>query len=222
MPTCTNGLDNDVDLGGVAACIARSGYSFVARYLGGPCYPGTPLDATEARALAAAGLLLVSIYVGANTVRTFSCGTQTDAGGTTDGAAAVRLALGVGQPAGSAIYLDLQPDQVTAEDRWLGYVQHWAAAVAAGGFTPGLYSSADQLRTVFNQPWGGGALLYWVAASISDMPIFPAPCPAQELSFATLWQYVLEIPVCGVPGMDVDSAQSTTGMWTPAQRTPPC
>jgi hypothetical protein len=33
------------------------------------------------------------------------------------------------------------------------------------------------------------------------------------LSFANLWQYVLEINVCGQTGVDVDSAQNTLGMW---------
>jgi peptidoglycan hydrolase-like protein with peptidoglycan-binding domain len=211
---CMNGVDNNVNLSGAGSCLKSSGYGFVGRYLGGPCYQGTVLTAVEAAALSGAGLLLVSLYSGANTVATFSCGTQTLAQGISDGGAAASLAKGIGQPAGSVIYLDLQADQVSPQSSWLAYVQGFAQGVSAGGYKPGVYSSPAQLSTIQSQPWAGTNLLYWVALTHGTGVITPAPCPSTVLSFATLWQYVLGTTVCGVAGMDIDSAQSAVGMWS--------
>ena len=105
---CLNGIDDNANLAPLAACLKSQGFAFVLRYLGGPCYRAVPLTTAEARALAAAGLLIGSIYVGANTVAAFSCGTQSLAQGGVDAVQAVTLAQAVGQPTASAIYLDLQ------------------------------------------------------------------------------------------------------------------
>jgi peptidoglycan hydrolase-like protein with peptidoglycan-binding domain len=211
---CFNGVDNNVDLTGAASCLKASGYGFVGRYLGGPCYRGSVLTVAEATALSSAGLLLVSIYSGANTVATFSCGTQTLTQGELDGADAAAMAGRLGQPLGSAIYLDLQGGQVSPQSAWLAYVQGWTGAVAAAGYAPGVYSSPDQLTVIESQPWAGSKLLYWVALTHGQAPLVPAPCPSTVLAFASLWQYVLSTTVCGVAGMDIDSAQSSVGMWT--------
>jgi peptidoglycan hydrolase-like protein with peptidoglycan-binding domain len=211
---CFNGVDNNVELTGAASCLKASGYGFVGRYLGGPCYQGTVLTAAEALALSSAGLLLVSIYSGANTVAAFSCGTQSVTQGELDGADAAAAAGRLGQTPGSAIYLDLQGGQVSPQSAWLAYVQGWAGAVTAAGYTPGVYSSPEQLTTIESQPWAGSKLLYWVVLTQGQTPMVPAPCPSIALAFASLWQYVLNTTVCGVAGMDIDSAQSSVGMWT--------
>ncbi len=211
---CSNGVDNNADLSGVATCLKSEGYTFVLRYLGGPCYTGVKLTKSEAAALTGAGLLVGTIYVGANAVAAFRCGTQTLAQGRSDGAAAAALATAVGQPAGAAIYLDLQGDQVSPQAAWLAYVQGWTGAVAAAGFRPGVYSSPEQLTVIDRQPWAGAVLLYWVARYITVGPIVPPPCPTTELAFATLWQYADGTTICGVPGMDLDSLQNMAGLWS--------
>lgn len=212
---CINGVDNNLNMSGAAACLVRQGYQFVLRYLGGPCYDGgVPLTRAEAVSLSAAGLLIGSIYSGANTLATFSCGTQDAAHGTTDGQQAVSQATALGQPTGSAIYLDLQGGQTSPQSAWLSYVQAWVAAVATGGYKPGVYSSPDQLSIIHAQSWTGSAILYWVAHSIGHSVVVPAPCPSTELSYAQLWQYVLSITVCGSTGVDIDSAENTDYLWT--------
>lgn len=70
---------------------------------------------SKAEALSAAGLLIGSIYAGANTVATFFCGGQDSAHGTTDGEDAVGVALALGQPVGSAINLDLYANQASPQ-----------------------------------------------------------------------------------------------------------
>lgn len=213
-PGCLGGVDNDVDLSSAAPCLKEQGYSFVGRYLGGPCYQFTPLSLNEAQAISQSGLLLVSIYVGANAVSSFSCGVQTLSQGQQDGQDAADLARKVCQPTGSAIYLNLQPSQIHSADTWLGYVQGWTASIKLHGYIPGVYSSADQLRLIRQQLWCSSHLLYWVTSGRTATASFPPPCPRTFLSFANLCQYVHQVPVCRTAGMDLDSAQSTAGMWT--------
>ncbi len=213
-PGCLGGVDNDVDLSLAAPCLKEQDYSFVGRYLGGPCYQFTALSLNEAQAISQSGLLLVSIYVGANAVSSFSCGVQTIAQGQKDGQNAADLARNVCQPTGSAIYLNLQPSQINSADTWLSYVQGWTASIKLHGYIPGVYSSADQLRLIRQQLWCSSHLLYWVTSGRTATASFPPPCPRTFLSFANLCQYVHQVPVCRTAGMDFDSAQNTAGMWT--------
>lgn len=210
---CLNGVDNNVDLSGVANCLKTNGYSFVLRYLGGPCYNGVALTSGEVQALTSAGLMVGTIYVGANRVSAFTCGMQTFSQGQLDGAACAGLAQAIGQPSDSAIYLDLQGDQISSQASWLAYVQGWASIVSSHGYRPGVYSSPRQLQVIEGQPWGGDALLYWVAHWISVGPIVPPPCPTTEFSSAVLWQYSDGTCICGIPGFDIDSMQTPAGFF---------
>lgn len=210
---CLNGVDNDVDLSPAADCLVQQGFAFAGRYLGGPCYPGVPLSRREARVLSRAGLRILSIYSGANTVATFSCGLQTPIAGVVDGVAAALLARCVGQPCGSAIYLDLEAGQTHPPFVWLSYVQGWAQTVRLLGYRAGVYSPPDQLALIRSQPWGGCHILYWVVQSLGDAVIRPAPCPCAVLDYASLLQYVLCVTTCDSPEIDFDSAQDLDGMW---------
>lgn len=210
---CLNGIDNNVDLSSTATCLRSQGYRFAGRYLGGPCYPGTPLSASEAQILRQAGLKVVSLYSGANTVATFTCGVQNYRQGRHDGLDAAALAQSVGQPCESAIYLDLEGNQTSPVSTWLAYVRGWVRAVTQTGYLPGIYSSPPQLQIIQPQWWGKTAVLYWVVRVIGTELMVPAPCPSTTLPFAAIWQYVEGIALCAVPGADIDSAQNTCGMW---------
>lgn len=94
------------------------------------------------------------------------------------------------------------------------YVRGWTASIELHGYIPGVYSSADQLHLIPQQLWCSGHLLYWVTSGPSATASFPPPCPRTFLSFANLWQYVQQVPVCRTAGMDLDSTQNTAGMWT--------
>lgn len=213
-PSCLNGVDNDVDLSAVGPCLKQHGYSFVGRYLGGPCYQFTALSLREAQALSAAGLWLVSIYVGANAVRRFSCGIQSVEQGRHDGQEAAALAQQVSQPRHTAIYLNLEPQQVTPLETWLTYVDTWIQTVADSGYVPGVYSSTSQLKRIHELVGVNAAVLYWVTGGRIKAPHTPPPCPQEFLSFAHLWQYVHQVSVCDIPGMDIDSAANPLGMWS--------
>ncbi|PSR26729.1 MAG: hypothetical protein C7B43_13195 [Sulfobacillus benefaciens] len=211
ISSCVNGVDSATNLGPVATCLKSHGYDFVARYLGGPCFAGTPLTRSEIQQLTSAGLLVASIYSGANGTSLVNCGTQDLTQGQLDGNSAATLARAIGQPAGTAIYLGMESDQT--HPSWLAYVQGWTQAVAAQGYMPGVYSSQSQLTTIHEQPWGLSHLLYWLAQWTHPGAITPAPCPSTMLSYARMWQYVGNSSMCNT-AIDVNSAQGTVGMWS--------
>ncbi len=198
-PGCLGGVDNDVDLSSAAPCLKEQGYSFVGRYLGGPCYQFTPLSLNEAQAISQSGLLLVSIYVGANAVTSFSCGVQTLAQGQQDGQDAADLARNVCQPTGSAIYLNLQPSQIHGADTWLSYVQGWTASIELHGYIPGVYSSADQLHLIRQQLWCSSHLLYWVTSGPSATASFPRPAPGDFCPLPTSGSMFSRYPYAAQP-----------------------
>lgn len=209
-----NGLDTNYDLTSIAVG-NKTPYQFTARYLGGVCYPASPkLTADEVRAIHATGAKLISIYSGANNVPGAAvCGHQTAADGTANGLRAAKLAQNVGQPTGSAIYLDMEPLQ--SGSQWVTYVKAWSAAVASQGYLPGIYSGPLQLARIDRQTWGGSKILYWVTQWNYRRIVNPPPDPTTQLGFATLWQYAGDVQgPSGLPGsVDFDSALGTRGMW---------
>lgn len=208
---CRNGLDAASDLSSQASCLwNHTPYSFVARYLGGPCYIYAQLTSSEAKTLSNAGFHIVSIYVGAHNTRSIQCGTQTQSQGQKDGQDAVKLAHNVGQPSGTAIYLDLEAGQLNSD--YLGYTKAWADEVSRLGYRPAVYSSQAQLQTIHNQSWGGNRLLYWVAHYVYKGVRVPAPCPSNEWNHAQMWQYATGGTECGIT-VDYDSAEDFKGMW---------
>ncbi|CAA7601966.1 Glycoside hydrolase superfamily [Acididesulfobacillus acetoxydans] len=210
--SCINGLDADSDLSLEVSSIRTSTpYRFVGRYLGGPCYPGKPLSESEASTLSNAGFWIVSIYSGANHTDTIHGGTQSYAQGQKDGQQAVLLAGEVRQPVKSAIYLDLEAQQLN-QNHYVSYVKGWVRAVRADGYIPGVYSSVAQLQTILRESWAGTSILYWDAHWLYSGVQTPAPCPSKDLSYAQVWQYAKHTLVCKKT-VDIDTAKNTDGMW---------
>jgi len=210
--TVCNGFDSDSDLSSVASSMQKSTqYQFVARYLGGPCYPGEPLSVSEASTLSNKGFYIISIYSGVNYTNNVHGGTQSYVQGQKDGRQAVSLARGVGQPVKSAIYLDLEAGQLN-QNNYLSYVRGWASAISTVGYISGVYSSAAQLSMIHHQSWAGHSILYWDAHWVYSGVQTPAPYPSNDLSYAQVWQYVKPRTVCS-KSVDIDSAKNVYGMW---------
>jgi len=210
--TCENGFDSDSDLSSEASSMQKNThYQFVARYLGGPCYPGKPLSASEASTLSNSGFWIISIYSGVNYTNNLHGGTQSYVQGQKDGRQAISLARGVRQPVKSAIYLDLEAGQLN-QNNFLSYVRGWVSAISSVGYIPGVYSSAAQLDAIHRQLWAGNSLLYWDAHWVYSGIKTPAPRPSNDLSYAQVWQYVKQRTVCSKPA-DIDSAKNLYGMW---------
>jgi hypothetical protein len=135
-----------------------------------PSHPGTTWMGTR-DFLVGLGWGIAPLYVGEQVVPP---GSQhpSAATGTTDGNDAVGLMSDEGFDAGSFVYLDLEngpplPPQLR------DYVNSWCAAVAAGGFRPGIYGShllAAELQAL--QP---AARIWAVRVSTTQPHTVPGP-----------------------------------------------
>ncbi|OKP75657.1 hypothetical protein A3842_19580 [Paenibacillus sp. P3E] len=112
----------------------EDGYEFVCRYLVPSGWKR--LTKTEAAAISAAGLQIVSVY---ETTASRALGGR--AAGLADGAIAAQTALAVGQPAGSRIYFAVDFDASASQmDTVIQYIK--AAGEASSKFRTGVYGSA--------------------------------------------------------------------------------
>lgn len=159
------GLDMAVDASDVAGQIAAAGLSFVARYYRRPSSSMPPLSLVEAKALAAQGLQIVTVWEGRSDVAShFSFATGVD-----EGTSAYMQAAAVGQPAGTPIYFAVDYDASQAEAA--GSVTDYFAGVAKGFATVsrdnpiyaiGVYGSGRTCRVLLaNQ----AATFAWLAMS---------------------------------------------------------
>lgn len=130
------GFDTALQMTRHAQALRQQGYDFVMRYYSHNTAKN--LGAGEARALAAAGLRLGTVWESAGT----HAGYFSRAQGQSDGTAALALARAVGQPPGSSIYfaVDYDPSQADVD----GPVADYFAGVAStlgSGFRLGVYGS---------------------------------------------------------------------------------
>ena len=85
--------------------------------------------------------------------------------GTVYGANAARYAGAGGLPAGVNVWLDLEGiAQGTSSDDIIGYCNNWFAAVAAGGYEPGIYVGYNVFLTADQLYFGLRTKSYWRAA----------------------------------------------------------
>lgn len=134
--TAMTGFDTALQMTRHAQALRQHGFDFVMRYYSHNSAKN--LGPEEARALAAAGLRIGTVWESAGTHAGFFSRTQ----GQLDGAAALQQARTVGQPAGSAIYfaVDYDPSQADID----GPVHDYFAGVAAGlggAYRIGVYGS---------------------------------------------------------------------------------
>ena len=162
------GFDADTRItSSVAQEFVSQGYSFCVRYLsrGIGQAPGD-LSTAEASAILAAGLGLMAVQH----VR-LNVWAPTAALGQADGTNAAGNAATIGFPPGVNIWCDLEEVTGTDPADVIGYCSAWFAAVAAGGFVPGLYVGSNCVldgRQLYDLPFQH----YW--KSISAVPQMPA------------------------------------------------
>ena len=105
------GLDVAVNSTPQIGCLGEKGYAFIGRYYN-TNRPSKNLTRAEAQALSAAGITIVVVWE--NGFPT-TAGYFSHAKGVADATAALGLASGIGQPAGSAIYFAVDYDALAAD-----------------------------------------------------------------------------------------------------------
>jgi hypothetical protein len=146
--------------------------------------------------LAAAGWGIAPVYVGQQVIAPGSLNPST-ATGQVDGAQAAGYMASEGFPASSYVYLDLEngPPLTPAQK---DYVTAWSAAVAAGGYMPGVYCShLLAAQVIALQP---GLRIWTFKISAAPPPManpYPELDPAGSgFDAAHIWQHVQN---CGIP-----------------------
>ena len=137
-----NGFDANRDCGKFVTKISAAGVRFVVRYYSHSA--GKNLSFSEAKALSAAGVDLVSVWESAGDHAGFFTRNQ----GVDDATTAFNLAQGIGQPSGSPIYfaVDYDASQTELDAGILPYFRGVADGFAAmdhgaGVYTAGVYGS---------------------------------------------------------------------------------
>ncbi|THF78085.1 DUF1906 domain-containing protein [Cohnella fermenti] len=193
--TPTPGIDCATPLTATTAKqIAAAGYKFAARYLVPAQYAWKRLTKTEADAITAAGMQIVSVYE-----TTASRPKGGAAYGKADGAAALAEAQTIAQPKGSAIYFavdyDAQPADYDAIEAYLR-----AAAAQIPGYEAGVYGSYAVIEEMHKR---GACPHFWQTYAWSK---------GKVSSYANIYQYQNGTSVAGV-SLDLNRSYGGEGWW---------
>lgn len=170
--------------------IATFGYGVAVLYVGQQTWDGVALDAAAHARTAA----LAATASAATCSRTLLSAAQGD----DEARDAVARTAAEGFPAGTAIFLDLEPMQVVT-DAMKSYYRAWAARVLADGrYRPGVYAhfrNADELyadvAAVYAAARAAGRPPFWIAR-VNAFSLLAAPTGA-GFGFAAAWQGALDV-----------------------------
>jgi len=152
------GMDANVNCAALAPKIAAAGLRFVARYYSSSS--SKALTATEAQALSAAGLSIVTVFQDFNnSLKYFSAMI-----GTKQARKALAMATAIGQPAGSAIYFasDFDPSPADVRGPVMEYFHAVHDELSASAYKMGVYGSGLTCRLIRD---AGFAKWTWLAQS---------------------------------------------------------
>jgi hypothetical protein len=191
----TKGIDCSTPLNAATAKdIAKQGYLFVARYLVPEIYAWKRLTPSEAKAITAAGMQIISVYE-----TTANRATGGASAGHEDGAVALNEARLVGQPTGSAIYFavdyDAQPQGYDTIEKYLE-----AATQQIPGYSCGVYGSYAVVEEMAKRK---ACQSFWQTYAWSR---------GKESAHANLYQYRNNVTVGGVT-VDLNDSRGREGWW---------
>ncbi|MBB6674496.1 DUF1906 domain-containing protein [Cohnella nanjingensis] len=191
----TRGIDCSAPLTAqTAKAIADAGYKFAARYLVPDSYGWKRLSLSEAQAITAAGMQIVSVFE--------TSANRPEGGapaGQSDGAAAYKEARSVSQPLGSTIYFaadyDASPSDYNAIEAYLR-----AASAQIPGYQTGLYGSYAVIEEMAKR---GACRHFWQSYAWSG---------GKQSSRANIYQYQNNVKVGGV-AVDLNHSFGNEGWW---------
>jgi len=195
MRTMAKGIDCAIPLtASTAKAIAAAGYAFAARYLVPERYAWKRLTRGEAEAITAAGMQIVSVF---ETTANRPAGGG--AAGIVDGAEALKEAIAIGQPLGTAIYFavdyDAQPKDYDAIEAYLR-----AASSAIPGYRVGVYGSYAVIEEMARR---GAAKHFWQTYAWSR---------GRKSARANIWQHQNGVSLAGAT-VDLNESYGGEGWW---------
>ncbi|REK68015.1 MAG: hypothetical protein C6P35_03335 [Cohnella sp.] len=191
----TKGIDCAIPLAAsTAKAIAAAGYAFAARYLVPERYAWKRLTKREAEAITAAGMQIVSVF---ETTANRPAGGG--AAGIVDGPEALKEAIAIGQPLGTAIYFavdyDAQPKDYDAIEAYLR-----AASSAIPGYRAGVYGSYAVIEEMARR---GAAKHFWQTYAWSR---------GRKSARANIWQHQNGVSLAGAT-VDLNESYGGEGWW---------
>jgi hypothetical protein len=189
------GIDSSTPLTSpTAERLAAQGYRFAARYLAPMRYAWKRLSRSEAEAITAAGINIISIFE-TTAQRAFGGALA----GQVDGESAKREAELLHQPTGSAIYFavdyDAQPDEWDGIEAYLR-----ATAVVLPGYCTGVYGSYAVVEEMAKRK---ACCHFWQTYSWSR---------GKKSHYANLFQYQNQVTVAGL-SVDLNESHGNEGWW---------
>ncbi|MFC5528460.1 glycoside hydrolase domain-containing protein [Cohnella yongneupensis] len=177
-----------------AKAVAGQGAKFVARYLVPEEYKWKRLTLSEAQAIAAAGMQIVSAFE--------TKANRPEGGalaGTEDGSKAYKEAIAIGQPVGTAIYFAVDYDTGPKDyDTIEAYLR--AAAMAIPGYEVGAYGEYEIIEEMAKR---GAAKHFWQTYAWSA---------GKKSAHADIWQYKNNTVLAGHP-VDFNESYRTDVGW---------
>jgi hypothetical protein len=175
-----------------------------------PSHPGTTWMGKRTT-LQQLGYGLAPVYVGQQVTGPGSKSPSAEQG-PIDGANAAALMASEGFAPGSFVYLDIENGPPLTQPQQ-DYIKTWSAAVAAGGFGPGIYCSHQLAAEVHNLVPQARLWVFNVTTTTAHMVPNPCPNPHPALSgylAAYAWQLGQNCIVATAAGakltVDLDSA----------------
>ncbi|MCC3374750.1 DUF1906 domain-containing protein [Cohnella sp. REN36] len=177
-----------------ATAIAKAGYKFAARYLVPDTYAWKRLTPSEAQAITAAGMQIVSVFE--------TSANRPEGGapaGQSDGTAAYKEARSIGQPLGSTIYFavdyDASPSDFNAIEAYLR-----AASAQIPGYQTGVYGSYAVIEEMAKRK---ACRNFWQTYAWSR---------GKTSESANIYQYQNNVQVVGVT-VDLNRSFGNEGWW---------
>jgi hypothetical protein len=173
---------------GKRGVVAGAGLGVAVLYVGQQTWDGVPLRDGEATVAAASdGSARTAMLRAMASAVTCSRTLLSAAQGTTEADDAIARTVAEGFPAGTVIFLDLEPMTITTAMR--DYYRAWVARIVADGrYRPGIYAHVSNADAIHADV---GALPFWIART-SGFALSRPPTDV-GLAFATAWQGALDV-----------------------------
>jgi hypothetical protein len=164
-----------------------SPYSFVGYYLAAPVHPNASWMGKRAT-LSAMGWDIVVIYVGRQSAGPGSSTPPDTESGERHGADALAKTQSEGFPAGTVVYLDIEPlDHVPVN--MIEYILAWLRQFAGSAYRTGLYCHVKNAVELQQRTAGAGVPpAFWVSGSKRTFQPGVSRPEESGIAFAAMWQ----------------------------------
>lgn len=193
---------------------AGSPFSFIGFYLDAPCHTKQTFKTWSGKRafLKSLGWGFVLVYVGRQ-VKGCGAGSLKATVGKSDGSDAIAKAKAEGFPAGTVLFLDIEPFDGAVPAGMKAYMSAWLDALLADGmFEPGIYchgKNANDLHGIGEERFAAagrpsGAPRFWITRVKTSFDVATSAPADSGVAFADVWQGKIDIKGVTFAGVSLD------------------